>query len=55
MSYSRRVFHHWSLRVAVSYRQQGYKNKGLNGWGDFLGTENIRPGSKWQREEDPET
>ena len=37
------------------YPNYSYKNKGWTGWGDFLGTGNTRPGSKWQREEDPET
>jgi superfamily II DNA or RNA helicase len=35
--------------------EQVYKDKGWKGFGDFLGTGNTRPGSKWQREEDPET
>ncbi len=34
---------------------QIYKDRGWNGWGDFLGTGNTRPGAMWQREEDPET
>lgn len=32
-----------------------YKSKGWKDWGDFLGTGNVRPGGKWQREEGPET